>query len=146
MSFDFPLILDGAGRVATGERESRLGRAVISSLFTWARAREGDELPTPESPRMGFWGDTYSPVTGDRWGSRLWLLARETLTASTVAKARDLAKEALEWMVVDKVAERIQVEATRNGVDRLDMRILVDEPSGARLDIRFADIWGAIRG
>lgn len=146
MSFDFPLILDGAGRVATGERESRLARAVISSLFTWARAREGDELPTPESPRMGFWGDTYSPVTGDRWGSRLWLLARETLTAGTVAKARDLAKEALEWMVVDKVAERIQVEATRNGVDRLDMRILVDEPSGARLDIRFADIWGAIRG
>lgn len=146
MSFDFPLILDGAGRVATGEHESRLARAVISSLFTWARAREGDELPTPESPRMGFWGDTYSPVTGDRWGSRLWLLARETLTASTVAKARDLAKEALEWMVVDKVAERIQVEATRNGVDRLDMRILVDEPSGARLDIRFADIWGAIRG
>ena len=115
MSFDFPLILDGAGRVATGERESRLARAVISSLFTWARARDGDELPTPESPRMGFWGDTYSPVTGDRWGSRLWLLARETLTASTVAKARDLAKEALEWMVVDKVAERIQVEATRNG-------------------------------
>lgn len=146
MSFDFPLILDGAGRVASGERESRLVRAVISSLFTWARAREGDELPTPESPRMGFWGDTYSPVTGDRWGSRLWLLARETLTASTVAKARDLAKEALEWMVVDKVAERIQVETTRNGVDRLDMRILVDEPSGARLEIRFADIWGAIRG
>ena len=146
MSFDFPLILDGAGRVATGERESRLALAVISSLFTWARAREGDELPTPESPRMGFWGDTYSPVTGDRWGSRLWLLARETLTDGTVAKARDLAKESLEWMVVDKVAERVQVEATRNGVDRLDMRILVDEPSGARLDIRFADIWGAIRG
>lgn len=146
MSFDFPLILDGSGRVATGERESRLARAVISSLFTWARAREGDELPTPESPRMGFWGDTYSPVTGDRWGSRLWLLARETLTASTAAKARDLAKEALEWMVVDKVAERIQVETARNGVDRLGMRILVDEPNGSRLDIRFADIWSAIRG
>ena len=63
-----------------------------------------------------------------------------------MANARDLAKESLEWMVVDKVAERVQVEATRNGVDRLDMRILVDEPSGARLDIRFADIWGAIRG
>lgn len=146
MSFDFPLILDGAGREATGERESRLARAVISSLFTWARAREGDELPTPESPRMGFWGDTYSPVTGDRWGSRLWLLARETLTASTVAKARDLAKESLEWMVQDKVAERVQVEASRSGTDRLDMRILVDEPGGARLDIRFADIWSAIRG
>ena len=82
MSFDFPLILDGAGRVATGERESRLARAVISSLFTWARARDGDELPTPESPRMGFWGDTYSPVTGDRWGSRLWLLSRAKLTAA----------------------------------------------------------------
>lgn len=95
---------------------------------------------------MGFWGDTYAAVPGDRWGSRLWLLARETLTAGTVAKARDLAREALEWMVVDKVAERIQVEASHNGFDRLDMRILVDEPGGARLDIRFADIWSAIRG
>lgn len=146
MSFEFPLVLDGSGRLVDGARESRLARAVISSLFTWARAREGDELPTPESPRMGFWGDTYSPIQGDRWGSRLWLLARETLTAATVAKARDLAQEALAWMVADGVAKRVQVETERGGADRLNMRILVDEPGGARLEIRFADIWGAVRG
>jgi phage gp46-like protein len=146
MSFDFPLILDGAGRALDGQREKRLVRAVINSLFTWARARSGDVLPTPESPRMGWWGDTYAPQNGDRFGSRLWLLSRETLTVDTPPKARDLAKEALDWLVSDGIAEQVQVEAMRIGTDTLGMRVLVDEPGGGRLEIRFADIWSAIRG
>jgi len=143
MSFDFPLILDGAGRQL---QDTRLAKAVINSLFSWARARPGDELPTPESPRMGWWGDSYSPVTGDRFGSRLWLLSRETLTAATVAKARDLAREALAWLTEDGLAVRVTVEAERIGNDTLGMRVLIDQPDGQRLDIRFADIWSAIRG
>lgn len=143
MSFDFPLILDGSGRKL---QDTRLAKAVINSLFSWARARPGDELPTPESPRMGWWGDTYSPVTGDRFGSRLWLLSRETLTATTAAKARDLAREALAWLVEDGLATRVTVDAERIGNDTLGMRVLIDQPDGQRLDIRFADIWSAIRG
>lgn len=146
MSFDFPLILDGADRAVNGRREKRLARAVINSLFTWARARPGDVLPTPESPRMGWWGDTYAPQNGDRFGSRLWLLGRETLTVHTPPKARDLAKEALDWLVSDGIADQVQVEAVRIGTDTLGMRVLVDEPDGGRLEIRFADIWSAIRG
>lgn len=143
MSFDFPLILDGSGRKL---QDTRLAKAVINSLFSWARARPGDELPTPESPRMGWWGDSYSPVTGDRFGSRLWLLSRETLTAATVAKARDLASEALAWLTEDGLAVRVTVEAERISNDTLGMRVLIDQPDGQRLDIRFADIWSAIRG
>lgn len=146
MSFEFPLILDSAGLVTDGQRQSRLVRAVINSLFTWARARPGDELPTPESPRMGWWGDSYSPVEGDRFGSRLWLLSRETLTSAVIAKARDLAQEALAWLVTDGIAERVQVQAERRGDDGLAMSIWVDEPATGRLEIRFADIWSAIRG
>jgi len=143
MSFDFPLILDGAGRKL---QDTRLAKAIINSLFSWARARPGDELPTPESSSMGWWGDSYSPVTGDRFGSRLWLLSRETLTAATVAKARDLAREALAWLTEDGLAVRVTVEAERIGNDTLGMRVLIDRPDGQRLDIRFADIWSAIRG
>lgn len=143
MSFDFPLILDGSGRKL---QDTRLAKAVINSLFSWARARPGDGLPTPESPRMGWWGDSYSPVTGDRFGSRLWLLSRETLTAAAVAKARDLAREALAWLTEDGLAVRVTVEAERIGNDTLGMRVLIDQPDGQRLDIRFADIWSAIRG
>lgn len=146
MSFEFPLILDSSGRATTGLRETRLARAVINSLFSWARARPGDELPTPESPRMGWWGDTYGAVNGDRFGSRLWLLARETLTDEVAARARDFAQEALAWLVPDGVAIRVTVETERLGLDTLGMRVLVDEPGGGRLDIRFADIWSAVRG
>lgn len=146
MSFEFPLILDSSGVVTDGQRESQLVRAVINSLFTWARARQGDELPTPESPRMGWWGDTYSPQEGDRFGSRLWLLSRETLTSAVIAKARDLAQEALNWLVDDGIAERVQVQTERRGDDGLAMSILVDEPATGRLEIRFANIWSAISG
>lgn len=143
MSFDFPLILDASGRKL---QDTRLARSVINSLFSWARARPGDELPTPESPRMGWWGDSYSAVNSDRFGSRLWLLSRETLTSGTVAKARDLAQEALAWLVSDGIAARVTVETERQGNDTLAMRVVVDQADGQRLDIRFADIWSAIRG
>lgn len=143
MSFEQPLILDGSGRKL---QETRLGKAVINSLFSWSRARPGDELPTPESPRMGWWGDTYAGTEGDRFGSRLWLLSRETLTSATVAKARDLAQEALAWLTRDGIASRVTVEAERHGTDTLALRVLIDQPGGERLDIRFADIWSAIRG
>src|SRR5207249_4856663 len=69
-----------------------LASAVTISLFTWARAKPDDPLP-PQSPRMGWWGDSFATVSGDRIGSRLWLFEREKITPTTLTRIQEAAQE-----------------------------------------------------
>lgn len=116
-----------------------LPRAVIISLFSWRRAERGDLLPSTD--RMGWWGDTYPPAENDRIGSRLWLLTREKITAETLARAKEYAEEALQWMLDDKVAESVTVEVERHGLDRVALGIRLVRGDLTELNIRFADLW-----
>lgn len=92
-------------------RDDGLLPAVLCSLFCDAPAREGDEIPDGTTNRRGWWGDEYGEVPGDRLGSRLWLLARALKVPSTLKRAEDYAREALAWMLEDKVAESIVASA-----------------------------------
>ena len=91
-----------------------LETAVILSLFTDRRARPDDPLPDG-SDRRGWWADAYPRASAragqDPIGSRLWLLEREKDTREVVNRARDYAEEALQWLVDDGIAERIEVMA-----------------------------------
>ena len=62
-----------------------LVQAVLISLFSWRRSNDDDGVQIPY--RKGWWGDTFSSISGDQIGSRLWLLQREKLTRETVALA-----------------------------------------------------------
>ncbi|QCO04182.1 phage GP46 family protein [Azospirillum argentinense] len=130
-----PLSLD----LTTGDP---LVRAVLMSLFTWARAQPGDVLPADR--RMGWWGDTYPTVAGDRIGSRLWLLSREKLLPETLRRAREYAEEALAWLVTDGVARRVEVTADRRGTDGLTLTCRIWRRDGPPVDLRFDDAWEAI--
>jgi phage gp46-like protein len=132
--------LDGP-RLKTGDE---LEAAVIISLFTWRRARPDDRLPAPDSPRMGWWGDTLAERAGEEIGSRLWLLRREKRTADTLARARAYAEEALAWMVEDKLAARVEVLAEPRGIDGLALLVTVHR--GRALELRFEDLWREIDG
>ena len=112
-------------------------RAVIISLFSWRRANPDDNAPTP----MGWWGDTYPTVTGDRIGSRLWLLGREKITNDTLNRARDYATEALQWMLDDGVAARIDVDSRRSGQESAVLDIKIYQRDGTTWNMRFDDYW-----
>ena len=125
-----------------------LQTAVLHSLFTDARARPGDPLPvnaqlagTPD--RRGWWGDSYSPIPGDRYGSRLWLLHREKQLASVVERAREYALEALQWLIEDGVARAVNVtaEVVRTGVLGLSIEIVRSDRPVAQY--RFETFWKA---
>ena len=123
-----------------------LARAVAISLFTWRRGKDGDTKPG--EARYGWWGDGFSrdnaTPSNARIGSRLWLLAREKLTQETLARAKDYAKEALQWLVTDGVASAVSVTAERNGLDRLDLWIVITRDNGSKLDLRFSDMWSRL--
>lgn len=121
-----------------------LPRAVIISLFTWGRARPDDDLPGAD--RMGWWGDSFPAVAGDRIGSRLWLLARSKITSSTVARAKEYAQEALAWLVDDGVASEVIVQAERGDLSQISLWCQIVRGNNPRLDIRFNDAWSFLNG
>lgn len=135
-----------SGALAT---DTGLETAVIISLFTDARAKPDDVLPdggTNSSARRGWWGDAFPPtvdgvpVDGDRIGSRLWLLSREKIVPETLKRAKTYIVEALQWLIDEGVANRIDVavEAQRQSV--LAFEIIVHRPANGG-DVRFNYLW-----
>lgn len=126
--------------------ENGLETAIILSLFCDARARDDDMLPDGTDFRRGWWADSISPLTqgglnqredsasGDRIGSRLWLLAREKELPEVLARAKDYADEALKWLIDDGEAKAVSVSASipRKGWLCLDISITLADGSDYR--------------
>lgn len=94
------------------DQDDGLETAVLISLFTDARADEGDD-GAEEGDRRGCWQDTYPDVDGDSSiGSKLWLLFRGKLTKDTLRKSVQYAEESLAWMIEDGVAVAVSASAT----------------------------------
>lgn len=132
----------GAFSIANGDlaTDAGLETAVVISLFTDNRAGDDDELPAAETDRRGWWGNGHERA-GDEIGSKLWLLRREKQMPEVVRRAEEYAREALRWMVEDKVAGRVQVFGSipRDGWLYLDIRIW--RPDGTMLNFKYDYNW-----
>ena len=129
------------------EQDDGLDTAVIISLFTDRRATRDDVLPDAGSDRRGTWMDAYADVTGDKMGSRLWLLERAKLTQETVVRVREYIQEALDWMVRDGVAKRVDVDTfiTRHHpLGIIGAAIDIVKPDGQTTRFKFETLWSAV--
>lgn len=132
---DFDLVISGGDLVA----DDGLRTAILLSLFCDARAHDDDGfLP---GDRRGWWADEYLENEGDEIGSRLWLLQREKRTNETLLRAREYAREALQWLVDDGVATRVDVVAQFHG-SALNLEIALLKPEGLER-FSFSDVWNA---
>lgn len=129
-------------------RDDTLESAIYISLFTNARARADDVIPDAREgqnkmtlDRQGWAGDA---VTGDRIGSRLWLLNRAKQTEETRQRAIEYVQEALEWIIDDKLATHIDVKAEWHGIGRLDLWVGVY--GAVEEQFYFKDILGKVYG
>lgn len=110
--------------------EDSLRSAIIVSLLTDRRARVDDVIPdapissqTISVDRRGWAGDALAEVSGDRVGSRLWLLARKKQTEETRQVAVEYCREALQWFVDDQIATSITINAEWVDGGRLNIAI-----------------------
>ena len=122
--------------------QATLTRSVIISLFTWRRAATDD--PVDDDERFGWWGDSYPIIADDRIGSRLWLLRRVKLTTQTQRDAEFYAREALQWLLDDGQVIGLEVGSEQVDINRLNLRITLTVPGGARLDINPSSAWQVI--
>lgn len=133
--------LDALGLV----EDDGLETAVILSLFTDRQADADDELPDGGNDRRGWWGDVFPAAPGDKIGSRLWLLSREKQSSTALNKAREYALEALQWLVDDGVASRIEVDAQVIRPGMLGLAIAIYRPDAkSPTRYRYETLWRAM--
>lgn len=120
--------------------EEGLRTAVLQSLFLDRRAEADDVLPADDGDRRGWWGDEFAPIEGDRYGSRLWLLDRGVRRPDVARLAEEIDREALAWMLDDRVTPRIEVAVS---VDVLGLVHAIDiyRPTGDPVSFRFVQVW-----
>lgn len=135
------IVVNGSEQDATWPTDP-LTRAVIVSLFSWRKA-EADDNPTQDN---GWWGDSFPTTQNDRIGSRLYLLSREKLTNKTALKAREYISQALQWLVDDGVAVRVDVTAERTGISTLSASVVISQKDGNRATYSFNDLWSELNG
>ena len=125
-------IKDGDLRPETG-----LETAILLSLFSDRRATV-EQLPDLEESKRGWWADDVSDPIEDKWGSLLWIVERAKITNDLTARIEDFVRESLDWMIIDGVAERINVNAVRNGLDRIDISIEIFDFESENFQFSFA--------
>ncbi len=127
-----------AGAVARDvTTDSGLNTAIYLSLFTDARASV-DEV-RDSSDRRGWWGDEFGA-----FGSKLWLLTREKITAATMVNAKAYAEDALAWMVDAGISKSVMATVEQIGIYSISIFIRITKPDNASLDFRYALNWAAV--
>lgn len=117
-----------------------LSSAVLLSLFVDRRAGVDDLIPPDDDAR----GWPLEP-SGDRWGSRLWLLERSKATPEAIALARAGVLEALQWLVDDGIAERIDARVELGtSLDGVRDRILVEVDVVRGTARRWPNLWEGV--
>ena len=134
---DWLLANAGAGPGLDDERD--LETAVVISLFSDRLAAADDRLPDESGDRRGWWADTGAEE--GLLGSRLWLISQEKQTEETRRRAEDYAREALNWLLEDRVAQRLEVTGAWLEPGFLSLRVIVYRADGGPLERRWDFVW-----
>lgn len=116
-----------------------LKTAVTISLFTDRRLPDSVRDPEGSDDRRGYWGDLVES-DGYQWGSLLWTLYRQVITAPVIASCREYCISALQWMIDDGIAETINVIAERTGVYQISIAIEIVKLD-TRETLRYSYLW-----
>lgn len=133
------------------DEEQALATAVIVALGTDRRALPDDQLPGLEQDedRRGWWGDFDAEEIWGGWpiGTRLWLLKRSSIVGagsklgSTLARADNYLKEAIQPFVDRKIASGFSIALERNGPYRIDALVTIYRGPKRAVELRFENLW-----
>jgi len=134
----------------TLDESEELANIVKVALLTYALASPDDILPNPDSDdRCGWWGDLDATTIWDGWplGSKLWLLKRTKITpaeakeGSTLARAEQYTRAALNPMIERRLCSRIDVSVTRDRLERINVLVTVYRGPLQKIELRFQNLW-----
>jgi phage gp46-like protein len=128
------------------ETDDGLESLVLVSLFTDALAAGDDPLPDSLAlvkDRRGWWADHTSDRENDSVGSKLWLLERAKVSQENLRRAEKYAKAALQWMIDEGVAVKIDAVAWVTGIrqNQLGLEVRITRSTGTVKSLRFESLW-----
>ena len=125
----------------TLSRDPTLASAVLCSLFCDAPLDDERRAALGIDDRRGYWADAFAQ--SGHWGSLLWTLERDTVSAETARLAEGHAREALGWMTACGMARSIEVigTAVQGASPRIELTVRIARPPSEAS--RFGDIWEA---
>lgn len=127
-----------------------LATAIIVALGTDGLADISDELPDPDdSDRRGWWGDYQAQDIWGGWpiGSRLWLLQRAKIEGpasrrgATTTRVEQYIHEAIQPFIDQRIGSSFEVQATRNGKERIDALVRIYRGPIIEIELRYAILW-----
>jgi len=116
--------------------------ATLISLFTDRLANQDDVIPDGTDDPRGWVGDLDQQVL---IGSRLWLLSRSVLTQEVANTSKDMAAEALQWLIDDGVVVKIEVSTEIVLPNRLNMKVVLYRNDGTRTAMNFTNSWPGVK-
>lgn len=139
---------EGCGDIAFVNGDIKRGKPIESSvylsIFCDAKATDYKGTTDPDMQR-GWWGDLLK-AAGSVLGSNIWQLEREKMTQGTLNIIKSYCELALEWMLSDGIADKIEVETESFGKSEspavlLSVRIYRGNDTIA--SIKYKDFWNA---
>jgi phage gp46-like protein len=118
-----------------------LTTAVLISLFTDQTATPDDPVLDASGDPRGWWGDLGAdqPI-----GSKLWLYDRSKQTSAVLAGVRDAARQALQWLIDDGVAQAVQVFAAWIQGGFLGLQVIITQANGQNATLSFQTAWQGV--
>jgi phage gp46-like protein len=130
-----------------------LATAVVVALGTDRRAADDDTLPDDYSDdRRGWWADTDADKIWGGWpiGTRLWLLNRAKITGkeasagSTLARVQAYCTEALQPLITNRIASRINIDVQRTDLERIDVDITIYRGPLSAIQLQYQILWDEV--
>lgn len=112
--------------------------SILISLGTNARASDQDVLPSTYRDRGGFSG---SVLMGYNIGSKFWLLERSIMDETLILKIKQYTKEALLWMIEDKILKNIEVAEVSIAKGYPEITLFLFKPENEKITYQFALNW-----
>lgn len=93
--------------------QTSLDSAIYTSLTAKRRA----------DSKNGYWADPLNPYV---CGSLLWTLGREALTDQLTPIMEQHIRDALQWLVLEGIAQRVDVKCQTNDRDVMIINVAID--------------------
>lgn len=132
------------------DEQQELANYVKVCLMTDRFSDPWEIRPDPDSTDCrGWWGDWQAQEIWNGWpiGCKNWLLTRAkindspSMEGSTVARAENYTREALQPLLDLRMCSQIDVQAARVGVERIDVHIVITRGNEPEIELIFQDLW-----
>ncbi len=108
-----------------------LEHAALQSILNHGQSTSNDRARMQNNERGGCWSEAFSTLVG----SRNWTLEREKNLPEVRQMAEKFVREALQWMVDEKLLRDVNVSVTEHSTEGFQYLVLLYPQNGEVVEV-----------